>query len=164
MSKQSRGRGLVLAALMAALVLGIARPATASDTASILAVMMKTWDKPDAKLAVDPVVIAEGYAIAGWSQGDMGGRALLRKKADAWDVILCAGDDLKKPELLVKSGMTDGAAKRLAADLSNAEATLPKERLALFSKFEGLVMIDPVAGHPPHGHSSDGHSSHAPKH
>jgi len=149
------GRALFLALPLS---FAFAGPIHASDSENIRAAMMKTWDKPEARLVVEPVVVVEGYAIAGWSQGDMGGRALLRSKSGAWDVILCAGDDLRKAELLVKAGMSEAAARQLAADLSKAEAVLPKARLALLSKFEGLVMIDPAASHAPHGHPS-----HAPK-
>jgi hypothetical protein len=142
--------------IVAALCAG-ACPALASDADAVRAVMMKIWDGPDSRLVVDPVVLSPDYAIAGWSQGEMGGRALLRKKAGAWEVTLCAGDDLKKPDLLMKAGMSHAMAQQLAADLAKSEAALPRERLALFSKFEGLVMVDPAAGHAPHGHSSHGH-------
>jgi hypothetical protein len=113
--------------------------------------------KPESRLLVDPVVVAGGHAIAGWSQGDMGGRALLRKRDADWEVVLCAGDELKKPETLRKAGIPADQAARLAADVTKAEARLPSERLALFSKFEGLVMVAPQTGHGPHNPSSHGH-------
>lgn len=142
--------------IMAGLCAG-AGAAFASDTDAIRAAMMKTWDRPDSRLVVDPVVVSPEYAIAGWSQGEMGGRALLRKKAGAWEVTMCGGDDLKKPDLLVKAGMTPATAQKLAADLARSEAALPRERLALLSKFEGLVTVDPAAGHQASGHSPHGH-------
>lgn len=121
---------------------------------------MATFDKPDARLVVEPVVVSGDHAIAGWSQGDMGGRALLRKKGHVWGVVLCAGDDLKKTDVLTKVGLPAAAAKALSASLAAAEAKLPPDRLALFSKFDGLVMVGgndhhgrtPPAGHHPHGH------------
>lgn len=136
-------------------------PAFASDQDAIRAVMMKTWDKPDARLVIEPIVVSGDHAIAGWSQGDMGGRALLRKKGAAWDVVLCAGDDLKKADVLSKVGLPDANAKALSASLASAEAAVAPARLALFSKFEGLVIVagDEVhrghgspANHHPHGH------------
>jgi hypothetical protein len=39
-----------------------------------------TFDKPEAKLDVAPVVALAGYAIAGWTQGETGGRALLQAR------------------------------------------------------------------------------------
>ena len=39
--------------------------------------MHGTFDRPDAKLTVAPVVVAGGHAVAGWTQGDMGGPQLL---------------------------------------------------------------------------------------
>ena len=74
-------------------------------------------------MSIDPVVVAGGHAIAGWSQGDMGGRALLRKKDADWEVVLCAGDDLKKADLLTKAGMSHASCKALAAALAKSEAS-----------------------------------------
>jgi hypothetical protein len=154
-----------LFALLAGLALTLFQPALAmaSDPDAIRSVMMKTWDKPDARLVVDPVVVSGDHAIAGWSQGDMGGRALLRRKGHVWDVVLCAGDDLKKTDVLTKVGLPTAAASALSADLAKAEATLPSARLALFSKFEGLVMISGDGGH--HGHQQPPkHHPHGQKH
>ncbi len=150
----------VCAALVTLALLWIA-PALASDQDAIRTVLMATFDKPDARLVVDPVVASGDHAIAGWSQGDMGGRALLRKKGYAWEIVLCAGDDLKKTDVLTKVGLPAAAAKALSASLAAAEARLPPDRLALFSKFEGLVMVGgdghhghgQPAGHHPHGHT-----------
>ncbi len=135
---------------VAALVVlcSLAGVATAGpDEDAVRHLLHATFDKPEARLVVDPVVVVGDHAIAGWSQGDMGGRALLRKKGAAWDIVLCAGDDLKKADLLVKVGMPDARAKALSADLAKAEAMLPPARLPLFSKFEGLVMVDRDGGH-----------------
>ena len=43
---------------------------------------------------VDPVVVEGDHAIAGWVQGDMGGRAHLRRKGHDWQLVLCSGDPL----------------------------------------------------------------------
>jgi hypothetical protein len=152
-------------AVWASLAITLAQtvPATASDPEAIRLVMMKTWDKPDARLVVDPIVVSGDHAIAGWSQGDMGGRALLRRKGHAWDVVLCAGDDLKKTDVLTKVGLPAAAAKTLSAHLVAAEAKVAPDRLALFSKFEGLVMVTDDGGH--HGHQQpQNHHQHRQKH
>jgi hypothetical protein len=124
------------------------RPACASeaDAGAIRHVMMAIWDKPDSPLVVEPIVIAGDHAIAGWSQGETGGRALLRRKSADWHVILCAGDDLTRADVLHKVGLTHTAAQSLASELAAAEKAQPPARLALFSKFEGLVMVSPGGG------------------
>jgi hypothetical protein len=71
--------------------------------------------------------------------------------------VLCAGDDLKRPDVLTKASIPSHQAARLAADLEKAEARLPGERLLLFSKFEGLVMVNPETPHQPHDHSPHKH-------
>jgi hypothetical protein len=151
MSEKSTVRTARIFGLALTLAFVAAYPAQAFDPDSIRVEMMKVWDKPESRLVIDPVVVAGSHAIAGWSQGDMGGRALLRKKGNVWEIILCAGDDLNQTDLLEKAGMTDANARQLAAALAKSEASLSHERLALFSKFEGLVMMNSHSG--AHGHS-----------
>lgn len=139
-------------------------PAAASEQAeagAIRHVMMATWDKPDSRLSVEPVVIAGDHAIAGWSQGDMGGRALLRRKGGAWEVVLCAGDDLKRADVLHKVGLAQADSEKLAKNLAAAEKSVAPARLALFSKFEGLVMVSAEGGHNQHGQNAP-QGAHAP--
>jgi hypothetical protein len=158
MNHKSKLLSVCAAAAMVALTWTV--PAVASDGDAIRHVLMSTFDKPESRLVVDPVVVSGDHAIAGWSQGDMGGRALLRKKGSVWDVVLCAGDDLKKADVLTKVGLPVAAAKSLSAGLAAAEAKVAPDRLALFSKFEGLVMVggDGHHGHgQPAGHHSHGH-------
>jgi hypothetical protein len=97
------------------------------------------------------VVVAGDYAIADWSQGEMGGRALLRRKQQ-WSLILCAGDGIKSRDALVKAGVPADDAARLEQQLNSAEARLGSDEIAIFSKFEGLVIMDGSADRP-HGHS-----------
>ena len=108
-----------------------------------------TFDKPESRLVVDPVVVATEYAIAGWTQGDMGGRALLRGKEGRWTLILCAGDEIKTPEALRRVGLSAHAAVSLAQALAKAEQGMSAERLAMFARFEGLVHMDEAGNHPP---------------
>jgi hypothetical protein len=125
--------------------------------------LRSTFDKPDARLVVEPIVVVGDHAIAGWSQGDLGGRALLRRKGHDWQLVLCSGDQLKSADNLVQMGLPKDVASPLAAGLSDAEKKLPPERLALFAKFDGIVMMDqhgnhpPTPGHHPHG---AGHGRH----
>jgi hypothetical protein len=94
----------------------------AADKLEIQKIMLSTWDKPESPLRVDPVVVVSDYAIAGWRQGDMGGRALLRRIAGEWTIVLCSGDALKSAETLTKAPAAVAAA--LAKDLVEAERRL----------------------------------------
>jgi hypothetical protein len=74
---------------------------------AITRMLHSTFDRPEAKLTVDPIVVEDAYAIADWTQGDMGGRALLPRKVAAWTLILCAGDGLKSTDLLKRAGVPE---------------------------------------------------------
>jgi hypothetical protein len=115
--------------------------------AAIRAIMLETWDKPDARLMVDPVVVLEGFALASWTQGKRGGRALLRKEAGKWKVVLCSGEPLRHAVTLAATGLPAGAAGQLAHLLNQAESKLPADHVALFSTFEGVVHMDGQHGH-----------------
>ena len=119
-----------------------ARGSVLSNEAKIADLLHKNFDKPNTTLRVSPIVVAGDYAIAGWTQGDMGGRALLRNKHQEWTLILCAGDAIKTKDSLLKVGVADDDAAWLERDLAAAEAKLDSKELAMFSRFEGLVMMD----------------------
>jgi hypothetical protein len=118
-----------------------------NDTAAILALMHENWDKPDAKLDVDPVVVEADHAVAGWTQGEHGGRALLRRTDAKWKVVLCSGDPLKESANIAAADVPPETATRLAERLAAAESALPAGRRALFSRFEGTVSMEE---HPKH--------------
>ena len=138
-----------------------AAPAMGTDTQQVVAVMKKTWDQPGSPLAVEPVVVRGDTAIAGWIQGETGGRALLRKRHGSWQVALCSGDGLTKPEFLQQAGLKPADAQALAKDVAAAEARLPAKQLAMLSLFEGTVKMDEHGNHPPGHHASGtGHDGH----
>jgi hypothetical protein len=147
--------------ILAAAILGAAAaPAfadPAADRSAIEAVMRGTWDRPDARLGVDPVVIVADHAIAGWIQGDMGGRALLRKRDGAWSVVLCSGDGIRSADAMRHAGLSATDAERLAQQLAEAERRLPAATLALFAKFEGTLLMDASGAHPPAAHGAHKH-------
>jgi hypothetical protein len=130
----------------------LAHADTANDKAAIVSLIGTTWDKPDAKVQVDPVVVVGDYAIAGWTQGDRGGRALLKRKDGNWSVVLCSGDPIKEASSLVEAGLSENEAKQLSAELSQAEATIDPKRRAQFSLFGGTVTMesDGAAAHDAH--------------
>ena len=94
----------------------------ASDEASISQLLHGMFDKPQEPLSVEPIMVSGDHAVADWAQGQMGGRALLRRHHGAWTIILCAGDGIKSKEALVKAGVPFTDAERLESDITNAEA------------------------------------------
>ena len=104
--------------------------------------LLKTFDKPDNKLLVNPIVIEKDYAIAGWTQGSAGGRALLNKKSDKWIIILCSGDELKKVQLLKEIGMNDTDALNLSNKLAIEETKISPQKLAMFALFKETMKFN----------------------
>jgi len=136
-------------------------PASAGhDEDAIKHLLHSSFDKPESRLIVDPVVVAGSHAIAGWSQGDMGGRALLRSKGGGWSLILCSGDGIKSREALRHAGLPAADAAELAHRWEEAERTVAPERLMLFAKFEGTLMMDASGGQPQHPPTQ--HAPHPP--
>jgi hypothetical protein len=118
---------------------------TDDDAAAIRALIVHTWDKPGARLVVEPIVVVGEHAVAGWTQvsgeSERGGRALLRKHGGAWTVVLCSGDALKHAEMLTEAGVPSEAAVRIAAALATAEHGLDPARVKLLSTFEGVMRM-----------------------
>lgn len=111
-----------------------------NDESAVTAVLMQTWNQTGVPLIVKPVTIVDNYALAGWVQGERGGRALLMRKADGiWSVQLCAGDALKEVETLKQSHISDAVANELVKRSATAEAALPEATRAQFSKFGAAV-------------------------
>ena len=124
-----------------------ARPAAQTDVQQIRALLSSMFDKPESKVLADPIIVSGQHAIADWTQGDMGGRALLRKKKDKWTLVACAGDGLKEANVLESTGISKGSAARLAQQLARAEAKVPEDRRSRFSLFG--PMADAQAAHSP---------------
>ena len=119
------------------------------DLPAIRHVLMATFDKPEARLSVDPIVVVGSHAVADWSQGERGGRALMRRGADGWQIVLCAGDGLKQASVLRDAGIDAPSADRLARELVSAESRLSADQRARFGSFEGIVKMDAHGNHPP---------------
>ncbi|MFE8644302.1 copper uptake system-associated protein [Sphingomonas sp. NCPPB 2930] len=138
------------AALIAAALTWNALSAVAADPTdetAIRQVILSTWDKPEARVEVGPVVVAGNRAVAGWTQGQRGGRALMaRDQSGHWAVAACGGDSLKDAKTLQSSGMSAAEARQISASLAKAESAVPAARRALFSTFDGLMRMD-AAGH-----------------
>lgn len=146
---------------------GTASRPVSSDADSVRAVLMKTWDQPQSRLVVDPIVVQGDVALAGWQQGERGGRALLRRHGsdNGWRVAICAGDGLRDPSLLRDAGVPAADADLLARRLADAESRLDARTQARFASFDGLVRMDGQGNHPPgHGTAPDPHAGHGTAH
>lgn len=139
----------ILAAACLCTSLGATAAEPSADQGAIRHVLMATFDKPDARLAVDPVVVVGKHAVAGWTQGERGGRALLLRHGTEWQITLCAGDGLKQVKVLREAGISRADADALARELASAEAKLPAAQRARFSTFDGVVRMDANGQHPP---------------
>ena len=122
------------------------------DEDAVRDLLHTTFDKPEVRLVVDPVVVTNGYSIAGWTQGWMGGRALLQHRQGRWVLILCAGDGIRSPESLRQIGLAASVAHSLSEKLAEAERLTTSERVAMFGRFEGLIKIDEAGDHPSASH------------
>jgi hypothetical protein len=117
-----------------------ATAAPTAEEAAIRHVIQSTWDTPQARVEVEPVVVVGRHAVAGWTQGPRGGRALMVLGKDGrWAVTVCAGDALKDAKVLESAGLSAAEAGQLSAALVRAEQSVPASRLAQFASFGGLV-------------------------
>lgn len=138
--------------LLSAVALSAAlAPALADDTdaVAIRHLMMAQFDRPDSRLTVEPVTIHGDVAVTGWAQGDMGGRALLRRHGDQWRLVLCSGDAIKEARSLQQFGLNAEEADTMAKAVVDAEAKLDSTLVAKFSTFDGIMMMDEDGHHPP---------------
>ncbi|MFC5760304.1 copper uptake system-associated protein [Rhizobium sp. GCM10022189] len=123
---------------------------------AIPAVLKTMFERPDKPLTVLPVVVRNGFAIAGWQQDGRGGRALMKQGHHGWSLVLCSGDAIRQAAALEKAGLSAEDAAALSADLAAAEAGLDPEVLALFASFEGTVTMAAAAD----GAGQGGHEGH----
>ena len=112
-----------------------------ADIGAIRTLLHQTYDQPGKVLSLEPIVAQGPDAIVGWTQGSMGGRALLQKHNGQWAIVLCAGDALKDAAYLQQVGVGADAADSLTATLIKAERELPADRLALFALFGAPVKL-----------------------
>jgi hypothetical protein len=113
-----------------------------TDQEQIEHAMMATFDKPNNPLKLAPVVVQGDYAVAGWIQGDKGGRALLQKTHDHWQISVCGGDGLTQAKVLETTGMPAATAKALADAVVVAESKLSPHQRHLFGSFEGMMKVE----------------------
>lgn len=132
-----------------------ATAAQPAEETAIRQTIQSTWDTPQAQVDVNPVVVVGHHAVAGWTQGPRGGRALMRQgKEGRWSVAVCAGDGLKDPKVLESAGLSATEARQLSAAVVQAERGLPASRLAQFASFGGLVHMGQHDEHPTEPHAA----------
>jgi hypothetical protein len=141
------GRLTFYVGLVAALCSVFPITARADEVQQIRTVIGTTFDRPGAKVVSDPVVIEQDYAVADWTQGDKGGRALLRKQGGHWLIALCAGDSLRSAEGMARAGVPSETALRLSKRLELAEHDVPQQQLEMFGRFRPDAAAEHHHGH-----------------
>lgn len=113
----------------------------------IRALISKSFDQPNLKVITSPIVIEGKVAITDWAQGQKGGRALLRRKHDDWQIITCGGSGFKDPEGIAAIGISKEIATNITAKLKEAEAKLSPQQVKQFDSFDGVVNMVHGAKH-----------------
>jgi hypothetical protein len=128
--------------------------ASADQVAAIRRLLSSTFEKPETRLLLDPIVVEENAALVGWIQGDLAGRAFLRDRDGHWVITACGGDALKDASTLQRLGLSQVHADRLAGAMAAAEAKIDRQRVARFATFGELVEMGSEAHSPanPHRH------------
>lgn len=131
-------RGAILA-LALFLPAAACSPSQDREAAAITAVMRGLFDKPGMPLDAGPVAVSGGHAVADWTQGAMGGRALLERRRGKWVIRLCSGDSLRDAAVLRAAGVPAADAAAIVAGLAEAEQAVSGERLKRMASFKGAV-------------------------
>lgn len=106
-----------------------------NDQQLIRQLMKLQFDKPNSPLFVEHVVVDANYAIASLLQADTGGRALFKRDAKKWEIILCAGEGLTQSEVLKQAGMDASLANSLSKKITASESKSTAELRKKFSLF-----------------------------
>ena len=117
----------------------------------IQAIISSTYDKPDHKVETSPIAAINDYAVADWTQGDRGGRALLHRSNGKWTILACGADGLKEVNNLTAAGIPQKTAENIVSQLTTAEKSVNPNRLKKFSLFG--TKDDPI--HSKHHHHSN---------
>jgi hypothetical protein len=134
--------------MAAGLLLAACQPSQEEDQQAIRAQMHRLYDRANQTLEAGPLAISGDTAVADWTQGNMGGRALFRRERTQWRIILCAGEVLQTEKGLASVGVSAPDATRIAASLAESESTVSPHRLHLIASFEGVMRMDA----PPEAH------------
>lgn len=124
---------LVLVAMMVI----FSKPVLAAPNSEdeIKLVISKIYDKPDHKVETAPVAVVDKFAIADWTQGNRGGRALMKNINGQWAVAACGADGFKDVKNLEDAGIPTKTAQQLIKKLTQLEKSIDPARVHLFSLF-----------------------------
>ncbi|ODT51029.1 copper uptake system-associated protein [Devosia sp. 63-57] len=92
--------------------------------------------------AIAPLAIVGDVAIAGWTRGDIGARAFLRKREGSWQVVLWSGPSLLLPATLTSLGVGVQTADQLRKELATGETALGRDYITRFDAFAGTVPLN----------------------
>lgn len=122
---------------LVAMVVNFSNPVLAASNSEdeIKAVISKIYDKPDHKVVTTPVAVVDKFAIADWTQGNRGGRALMKKINGQWAIAACGADGFKDIKNLEDAGIPTKTAEQLIKKLNQLEKSVEPARLHLFSIF-----------------------------
>lgn len=107
----------------------------ADERQAIAQALHQSLDKPTIALDIAPIVVRQNYAVAGWVQGDLGGRALLHRERSHWKIVAQAGKELRDAQFLKAAGMPQDEASALANMLITAERRVSEARLAQLDRY-----------------------------
>ncbi|MDR5818763.1 copper uptake system-associated protein [Caballeronia sp. LZ033] len=133
--RNSARQTMLAAVLVQAMFCTHIAQASEDDVQQIRALLSRNYDRPQQKLEVAPVAVEQHVAIADWIQGEMGGRALLRKKDGAWTIAACGGDSMKDMQQLRDAGIPASTARALIEKLEQSERALDPKRVRKFDLF-----------------------------
>lgn len=130
----------VAIALMMSITVGALASCAVSVSEEKAAIAQVLQEKYGAKgaVAVEPVVLRNEYAVADLVQGDIGGRAVMRKRKGEWQVLVLTGQDARDASYLVKSGVPEIEARALANMLVASEKKVPEEQLIKLERFAAI--------------------------
>ena len=114
----------------------VATEADRTDVGEALAALMG----PD--IAISHMALIETAALVGWTDGDAGGRAFLRKTGDLWTVELLSGPSLVTPAGLRAQRLSPSAARQLQTTVNSAEADLSQDVREQIDGFVGTVFVE----------------------
>lgn len=129
--------------LFAVFVFSMARAIAGSvQEIAIESAIKSQWGEPNNPLSIDPIVVVNEYAIAGWSQGIKGGRALLKQNTNRWQVLFCGDSSIKHISVLEQAGLSHVDAIKLSNKLQGAEEKISSDHLSLLDTFKGITKVD----------------------
>lgn len=127
--------------ILYALLFGVPAQAQEGERQKVERAVKAVFDKPAGSLQVAPIVVAGDYAVAGWTQGSRGGRAVLSRYKSEWAITVCGGDGLRDAESLAQTGIPKQYAIELARNLAAEESRQSPETRRKFSSFDGIVKM-----------------------